>query len=59
MLVQFGASLFKRELPVDHGAGGIALGHAGGDVSGEFLQGGDALVQTLAGNSGELEVRPC
>ena len=53
--VKFGAGFGQRKLPVDRGAGSVALGHADGDVGREFFQGGDALVQALAGDGGEFE----
>ena len=56
MAVEFGAGLFEGKLPADGGAGGVALRHAGGHVGGEFFQGGDALVQALAGDGREVEL---
>ena len=50
MAVEFGASFFQGELPFYRGAGRIPLGHASGHVGGAFFQGGDALVQALAGD---------
>ena len=54
MAVKFAACFFQRELPLYRGPGGIALGHARGDVGREFLLGGNALVQAPAGNGREF-----
>ena len=56
MAVEFSAGLFEGKLPFDGGAGGVALRHAGGHVGGEFFQGGNALVQALAGDGREFEL---
>ena len=56
MSVEFDAGFGQRTLPVDGGAGGVALRHAGGHVGGEFFQGRNALVQALAGDCREFEL---
>ena len=53
--VEFGAGFCEGELPLDRGPDGVAFGHAGGHVGGEFVLGGDALVQALAGDNREFE----
>lgn len=55
MAVEFDARFIKRELPFHRGPRRITLGHARGDMGGEFVEGEDALVQALAGDSREFE----
>lgn len=55
MAVEFDAGFFKRELPFYGGLRRITLGYASGNMDREFGQGRDALVQALAGDSGEFE----
>lgn len=55
MSAEFNAGLVKGKLPVGGSLAGVALGYAGGNLGREFVQGGDALVQVLAGDSREFE----
>jgi hypothetical protein len=50
MAVKFDAGFGQGKLPANGSLSGAALGHAGGDVGGEFVQGGEALMQTMAGD---------
>ena len=56
MAVEFDTGFFQGELPFHRCLGRIPLGHASGEVGGEFLQGGDALVQALAGDGREFKL---
>ena len=56
MAGEFLVGLVERELPVDGRSPGVPLGHAGIDMGGEFVPGGDALVQALAGDGGAFEL---
>jgi len=53
MAAEFDARFFQGELPSYRGPRRIALGHTDGDMSREFVEGGDALVQALAGDGRE------
>ena len=55
MPVELDAGFGQRQLPVNGGLSGVALGHASGQVGGEFLASRDALVQVLAGDGRELK----
>lgn len=55
MAVEFDTRFFQGELPLHGGPRRMALGHAGSDMSREFVQGGDALVQALAGDGREFK----
>ena len=56
MAVEFGAGLFEDKLPIDGRLPGVALRHTGVNMSSEFVLGGDALVQALAGDGRELDL---
>src|SRR5512134_3511340 len=53
--VQFGSGMVEGEAPLRGGALGIALGLPGCDLAGERLLVGDAPVEALAAEHGELQ----
>ena len=55
MSVEFDAGFFEDELPSYGGPHCIAFSHASGDLAGEFVLRGDALVQALTGDSRAFE----
>jgi hypothetical protein len=53
--VEFDAGFSQGELPFYRGSGCMPLSHASSHVGNELLQGGDALVQALAGDGRQFE----